>query len=109
MSAQNLCGDSDIFANDPSACNAYLYCERDESNAITTVYQMICDDPAFPNFFDGDCYSQNATANGIECYEGLGNDYALLDPPANPDYIISLCPGGESLQKSFIYVNLNYF
>jgi len=64
---------------------------------------MICDYEDFPNYFDGDCYSNDPAKNGIERFAGFGNDDPdLVTTPINPDYIIALCPGALSLQTSFI-------
>lgn len=46
-----------MFADDPSGCSRYLYCEYDENNVLLRVHQLRCLDPAFPVFFNDACFS----------------------------------------------------
>lgn len=57
---------------------------------------MICDDPAFPNFFEDSCFSNDPATNGIECTETVGT----LDITTNPNYVIDLCPASKALNEA---------
>lgn len=99
-SSQDLCRDAKAagfnFANDPSTCEGYLYCERDASDAITAVHQMICDDPKFPHFLNDGCFS----AAEVPCTPLIGTP-----TPPNPNYAIKLCPDNPSFATSTLLVS----
>jgi hypothetical protein len=59
---QNLCRDARdqglLFANDPSGCSRYLYCQFDGDQVIR-VNQLLCIDPEFPIFFQDSCFPRS--------------------------------------------------
>jgi hypothetical protein len=115
---QDLCAEAKAkgftFANDPSSCDRYLYCEYNDDGSFKNTLQLSCsaDYPDSPNFFDDGCYTNIPGENGIICYETIGSDLrtdltaAPTDPNFNPDYVINLCPGSPNFQESSIMVKI---